>query len=762
MPRTTSALKAALAGSAVLLTLWTCADPLGPPERAAPPRSSQAAVVSRVMLAAGDIADCTRDGDEATATLIEGILAGDSTAIVQTLGDNAYEDGTAEDYADCYDPSWGRFLGRTRPQIGNHEYNVSVAPTFDYFGDAAFNGNRPGGYYSYNLGDWHIIVLNDNNSNVKIVAGSPQEQWLRADLASNTKQCTMAIWHGPRFYSTMTAPAGVRATPYAAWVALYEARVDVVLNAHNHLYERHAPQDPDGNPTPDGIRQFIVGTGGAKTQGTPTGGISANSEVRHGGFDQYGIIKMTLSTGGYSWEFLPIPGVTFTDSGSATCHGQLPNTAPTARPGGPYTGVEGVPTELDGSASTDPENHPLTYAWTFGDGTTGTGASPTHLYPDQGSYTASLVVTDSKGLSSAPQTTTVAIAAAPPSVEAGSAAALSPGQSFALSATFGDGATDGPWNYTIQWGDQSTTSGTRSSANNPITASHTYTGDRLNVVRVTVTAADGSAGTDSTFVTVGGTTLVGAGTIARCDKTFDEATATELDGIPGTVFTLGDHVLEGTATEFADCYQPSWGRHRSRTRPVPGDKEYLVSGATPYYSYFGTAAGDPAKGYYSYNLGDWHVIVLNSSLSTSASSSQVQWLRADLQANPKTCTMALWHYPLFSSGASGPRTSMKPLWDALYQFGADVVLNGHYAIYERFAPQTPAGVADPVNGIRAFTVGTGGQNSNSLVTTADNSEIRMKGVYGVLRLILMPNGYTWSYEQAAGVALSDSGSTVCH
>lgn len=753
---------ATLAAAATLAVLWTCSEPVGPRDRGATPDVAGTAASTYVMLAAGDIADCGQFGDDSTAALVERLLAANPGAMVQTLGDNAYEDATAQDYANCYDPTWGRFKSITRPQIGNHEYNVSVIPTFEYFGDSVFNDNVPGGYYSYDLGDWHVIVLNDNNTNVKIQEGSPQIGWLRDDLAHNTKQCTMAIWHSPRFWSTNTTAVGIRSTVYTAWQVLYEARVDLVLNGHQHMYERMAPQDPDGNPTPDGIRQIIAGTGGAKTQGTPNGVVSPNSEARWGGVNQYGVLKMTLSPGGYSWEFVPIPGVTFTDSGSGTCHGQATNAAPTAQPGGPYTGMEGVPLTLDGSGSSDPEGQPLAYAWDFGDGATGTGVAPSHAYGTDGTYTVQLVVTDSKGLASAPKTATVTVPETSPSVEAGDDDAIAAGGQFSLSAVVGDGTGDGPWSYTIDWGDQSSSSGSRSSLSTPITASHTYGTSRLNLVRVTVTAANGRSGSDSAFVTVGGTTFTGAGTISRCDKTFDEATAETLDGIPGTVFTLGDHVLTGTDSDFTSCYGPTWGRHRSRTRPVPGDKEYLVSGAAPYYAYFGSAAGDPAKGYYSFDLGGWHVIVLNSSISTSASSAQVSWLKADLQANAKPCTMALWHYPLFSSGASGPRTSMQPLWDALYQYGADLVLNGHYAIYERFAPQTPTGAADPARGIREFTVGTGGQNSNSLVSTAANSEVRAKGVYGVLKLTLLPNGYTWAYVQSAGASLSDAGSTACH
>lgn len=763
MRSTTSAVTGTLTAAAVLLGLWTCIDPTEPrgrtPGQMRP--SLSAAMSSTVMLLAGDIADCTRTGDEKTATLVQGILAQDATASVQTLGDNAYEHATAEEYANCYAPTWGQFKARTRPQIGNHEYAVSVTATFDYFGDSVFNNNRPGGYYSYDVGDWHVIVLNDNNTNVNIQTGSAQEVWLRNDLASNTKNCTMAVWHGPRFYSTNATAPAVRTTVRTAWVDLYEAHADLIVNGHEHYYERHAPQDPDGNATPDGIRQIIIGTGGAATQPTPTVGISPNSEVRHGGVDQYGVMKLTLTSGGYSWQFLPIPGVNFTDSGSGTCHGQAANAAPTAAPGGPYTGAEGVPTAFNGSGSSDPDNQPITYAWDFGDGTSGTGVKPSHLYADNGSYTVTLVVTDSKGLPSTPQTTTVSIAETPTAVSAGPGAALSAGGEFTLAASFGDGTADGPWRYTVDWGDQTSFSDTASAPGN-ITGTHTYSTTQLYVARVTVTAAQGNPITDSAFVTVGGATLVGAGTIARCEQKYDEATGSVVNGIPGTVFTLGDNVLTGADSDFVNCYNPSWGQLLARTRPVAGDKEYLVSGAGPYFTYFGAAAGDRAKGYYSYDLGGWHVIVLNTSLSTSATSPQVLWLKSDLQAHPQACTMALFHYPLFSSGASAPRTAVKPLWDALYQYGADLVLNGHYAIYERFAPQTPAGAADPTRGITEFTVGTGGQNSNSIVTVADNSQIRANGTYGVLKLTLPPNGFTWAYVNAAGKSVTDAGSTVCH
>src|SRR6266508_4086972 len=169
-------------------------------------------------------------------------------------------------------------------------------------------------------------------------------------------------------------------------------------------------------------------------------------------------------------------------------------------------------------------------------------------------------------------------------------------------------------------------------------------------------------------------TLVGAGNIAKCNNTNDDATAALLDGIPGTVFTLGDAAYDnGTLTQYNSCYGPSWGRHKARTQPTPGDRDYKTSGAAGYFSYFGAAAGDPTKGYYSYDLGAWHVVVLNSgstAISTAAGSPQEQWLRADLAAHPALCTIAYWHHPLFNS-KDNPNLKIRPLWDALYAAGVD-------------------------------------------------------------------------------------------
>jgi 3',5'-cyclic AMP phosphodiesterase CpdA len=261
--------------------------------------------------------------------------------------------------------------------------------------------------------------------------------------------------------------------------------------------------------------------------------------------------------------------------------------------------------------------------------------------------------------------------------------------------------------------------------------------------------------------------LVGAGDIAGCSSEGDEATAALLDGIDGTVFTVGDNVYEsGTDAEFEECYQPSWGRHKARTYPSPGNHEYYTANASGYFHYFGAAAGEPGEGYYSYDLGEWHVVALNGMCENvgrcEADSPMVRWLEEDLSANPKTCTLAYWHHPLFSSGYNGNQPKMKPTWDTLYAANVDVVVNGHDHSYERFAPQDPNGVADSERGIREFVVGTGGINLRPFETIEPNSEVRNADAYGVLKLTLRSTSYDWEFVPVAGETFTDSDSGECH
>lgn len=258
--------------------------------------------------------------------------------------------------------------------------------------------------------------------------------------------------------------------------------------------------------------------------------------------------------------------------------------------------------------------------------------------------------------------------------------------------------------------------------------------------------------------------LVGAGDIADCDLDGDEQTARLLDSIPGTVFTAGDNAYgSGTVSEFARCYGPGWGRQRARTRPAPGNHDYSTSAGAPYYAYFGAQAGEPGLGYYSYDLGAWHMISLNSNIRMRAGSAQETWLRADLAATRAKCVLAYWHHPRFSSSdGHGNDPSTMPLWRALYDFGADIVLGGHDHTYERFAPQTPDGRADPERGIREFVVGTGGADHYGFNAPEPNSEVRNGDTWGVLKLTLLPDAYRWQFVPVAGKTFSDSGSGRCH
>src|SRR5438874_3914618 len=241
-----------------------------------------------------------------------------------------------------------------------------------------------------------------------------------------------------------------------------------------------------------------------------------------------------------------------------------------------------------------------------------------------------------------------------------------------------------------------------------------------------------------TTVPVTGNVLIGGGNIATCSGNDDEKTAGILDTVPGTVFTTGNAAYpSGTDSAYTNCFNPSttWGRHKTRILPAAGDQDYLTANASGYYKYFGSAAGDPTKGYYSYDVGSWHVVALNSSLSMIAGSPQETWLRTDLSTNGKACTLAYWQLPLYSSGQSGSQDKARPLFKALYDYGADVVLNGKDRDYERFAPQDANGVADPINGVREFVVGTGGAGNSSSFrsTTLPNSEARYIAQSGLLK-----------------------------
>jgi acid phosphatase type 7 len=256
--------------------------------------------------------------------------------------------------------------------------------------------------------------------------------------------------------------------------------------------------------------------------------------------------------------------------------------------------------------------------------------------------------------------------------------------------------------------------------------------------------------------------LVGAGDIADCTKPQDEQTAQLIDKIPGTVFNAGDDAYpRGTAEEFQKCYEPTWGRFKARTFPTPGNHEYYSPNAAPYYAYFGAKAGVPGKGYYSYDLGEWHIVALNSNIDANTGSEQEKWLKADLAAHPKACTLAYWHHPVFSSGMHGNEATMKDIWKTLYAAGVDVVVSAHDHNYERFAPQTPEGKADPQRGIREFVVGTGGAPLRDMGKPIPNSEVQNATTFGVIKFVLQPKSYSWEFVPIQGQTFTDKGAQAC-
>ena len=655
------------------------ASPLGPAAQGA-----ATPVATVTLVGAGNIARCDGTNDEATAALLDSI-----PGTVFALGDNAVPGGTLANYQTCYGPGWGRHLARTAPVPGHQDYMSSPTADgyFGYFGAAA--GDPTKGYYSYDLGAWHIVVLNSNSAYVATSAGSPQEQWLKADLAATTQHCLLAMWHRPRFYSNTDTVFYATDAVKPLWNDLYAAGADLILNAHSRDYERFAPQTPDGAAdSARGIREIIIGTGGEGLDEPNTNRI-ANSEVNIS--QVYGVLQLTLADGSYTWRFVPVAGQTATDTGTTACHRAPPppppppppaNQPPVAVPGGPYSGLDTI--RFDGSGSSDPDgNLPLAYLWSFGDGQTDTGATPLHVYGTAGSYTVTLTVTDAAALASQPATTTASV------------------------------------------------------------------------------SGGGGGGVDS------GVVLIVAGNIASCGtEERAESTADLVAGIPGTVLTLGDNVFPD-ATYYQSCYDPTWGRHKARTWATLGNHEYQSGTADGAFDYFGDRAGPRGQGYYSFDLGAWHIIVLNSNTTHvpgGVGSAQDVWLQNDLAANPKKCTLAAFHQPrFFSSNTPGWTSdeSVTNLWNRLYAAGADLVLNGQQHQYERLASMTPDGALDSMRGLRSIDVGTGGESTALPVAIHPNSEV-ISDAFGVLKLTLYADRYTWEFVPLPGETFHDQGSGTCH
>jgi acid phosphatase type 7 len=306
----------------LLLLAYCCAiscsrpEPPSVVERRVDPAPSQASPDGQTftLVGAGDIAGCQNiEGARATAKLLEQI-----PGTIFAAGDLAYERGTAAEFQNCYDPTWGEFKARTRPVPGNHEYGEPTASAyFRYWGKQA--GQEGKGYYSYDLGSWHIVALN-TNCTVKglggCAAGSPEEEWLRQDLAGHPDACILAYSHQALFSSGLLKTHAIHPELEEFWRDLYAAHAALFLAGHEHSYERFAPQDPDGHADPaNGIREIVIGTGGRSHD--PLGFAIPNSEVRNA--STYGVLELTLTPGHYVWQFIPVEGESFTDSGSGEC-----------------------------------------------------------------------------------------------------------------------------------------------------------------------------------------------------------------------------------------------------------------------------------------------------------------------------------------------------------------------------------------------------------------------------------------------------------
>ena len=230
------------------------------------------------------------------------------------------------------------------------------------------------------------------------------------------------------------------------------------------------------------------------------------------------------------------------------------------------------------------------------------------------------------------------------------------------------------------------------------------------------------------------------------------------------VATLGDNVYpSGTDVSYSECYEPIWGAWLDRTRPALGNHDVEADGGAAYHAYFREQAGPTGLGWYSYDIGAWHAIVLDSNcdlVGCRRGTPQHDWLLADLAASDARCTLAYWHHPRFTSGPHGEDAATAPFWEALHQNGADVILVGHDHLYERFAPQAADGLADH-GGIRQFTVGTGGKQLYQPIRTAPNSELIRANSFGVLELTLRVDSYDWRFITVDG-ADSDGGSDDCH
>ena len=270
-----------------------------------------------------------------------------------------------------------------------------------------------------------------------------------------------------------------------------------------------------------------------------------------------------------------------------------------------------------------------------------------------------------------------------------------------------------------------------------------------------------------------GVTIYAAGDIAECKKTKPAdtgaaQTAALINAALGAdqdaaILSMGDNVYPaGSAPEFRDCYAPTWGSFKARTYPAPGNHEYYTAGATGYFDYFGAAAGPGQRGYYSFDLGQWHLLSLNSNLKAEQHQAQLAWLKADLAQHKTRCALAYWHHPLYSSGGHGNNDHMRDVWQVLQAADVEVVLAGHDHDYERFAPQDDQGQRDDTHGIREIVVGTGGAELEGFLLPRFHREAANDATHGVLKMILKPSGYEWEFLPVGGGRFTDRGAALCH
>jgi YD repeat-containing protein len=536
------------------------------------PAAQPAQAADPVIAAAGDIAcdpaDANFNGGLGTTSACRqmhtsDLLVGAGLTRVLALGDLQYDSASYNDFLASYDPSWGRVRSITRPVLGNHE--GSGSGYFDYFNGAGNStgsaGTRGKGYYSFDVGAWHLIALNSNCDRVSCAAGSEQEQWLRSDLAAHADGCKLAYWHHPRFSS---GHDGDNLSVQPLWQALYEAQVDVALVGHSHHYERLAPMDQSGNlDRTTGIRQFVVGTGGAFFTGV--GGARPNSEVRQN--HTYGVLFLTLGPSSYRWEFVPEGGKTFTDSGSGSCHrpaASPPSASFTVSPSAPVTGQS---VTFSSTSTSDPGTSIAKHEWDLdGNGSfetdTGSTSTASRAYTSHGTVTAALRVTD--GVGNTDVTTRTFTVKAPPraSLSASPNPALT-GQAVTFDAS---GSSDPDGSITSYEWDLDGDGSFELSTNTVPNASRTYASVATIETRLRVTDNEGYSSVTTRVVTINNRPPVASFTatpnpvLAGQTVTFDAAASSDPDG---TVVRY-QWDLDGNGTLETDT-----GTNRVVTRSYP-------------------------------------------------------------------------------------------------------------------------------------------------------------------------------------------------